>query len=200
MSEKKNILAALIKAQLNIEAPKKDKTNGNFKYKYASLDSIYHACRIPLFNEGLTVMHDIVEESGKLSLVTTLYHVSGESLTNSFPLSVDKATSQGMASARTYACRYAICNLLALPSDEDDDGELASKSKSEAKPTESVITAQQFKMLDGIIVKYPHLIEILKNALKATGVNHIYEIKQKDYNVIFELLKNSVQGDREKEA
>lgn len=145
----KELLSALVKAQLEMPIPEKDKTNNNFKYKYASLDSIYKACREPLAKNGLILTHTIMrDEQNNLTLLTKLQHTSGQKIFNEFPIFLEKVTSQGMGSARTYACRYAIASLLALPSDEDDDGEIAESYKinsyqKKAAPEQSSYTEFQ---------------------------------------------------------
>lgn len=122
MDEKKQILTALVKAQMEISPPEKDGTNPMFKNRYATLDAIYRAIRKPLANNGLALMHTVTEFEGRYMLLTRLYHISGEYIENTFPMFVEKQTSQGLGSARTYACRYSVSSMLALPSDEDDDG------------------------------------------------------------------------------
>jgi len=130
--ENKNLLAALVKAQLSIQPPVKEAT-GAFRNKYATLDAIYSACRKPLAENGLVLTHSVeLDEKDRYFLVTHLYHVSGETMENRFPMIIEKNGNQGIASARTYACRYATCNLLALPGDADDDGE-GSKAAPPAK-------------------------------------------------------------------
>lgn len=138
--DNKNLIAALLKAQLDIRPPTKEGCNPMFKSKYATLDAIYHACRGPLARNGLILSHSVeVDEGGRYFLLTTLLHSSGESLTNKFPMLLEKQTNQGIASANTYACRHATCNLLALPADEDDDGNIASLTHSQQKELEELV-------------------------------------------------------------
>src|SRR5579872_823116 len=138
--ENKNLIQALLKAQREIQPPVKEGVNPMFKNKYATLDAIYHACRIPLADNGLILSHSVeVDEQGRYFLLTTLLHTSGETLTNRFPMLIEKQTNQGIASARTYACRYATCNLLALTGDADDDGNAASLSPAQQRELESII-------------------------------------------------------------
>ena len=156
MEETKNLIAALVKAQGEIKAPVKEGVNPMFKNKYATLDAIYHACRKPLANNGLVLSHSVeVDEGGRYFLITMLYHTSGEKMSNRFPMFIEKQTNQGIASARTYACRYATCNLLALPGDEDDDGN-ASITSTQQKEIEELVgddTALTDRILKGYKVK-----------------------------------------------
>ena len=149
--ERKNIITALIKAQKEIRPPAKSGVNPQFKSKYATLDDVYMACREALAKNGLVLSHSVECEEGRYFLLTTLLHESGESISNKFPMMIEKQTNQGIASARTYACRYATCNLLALPSDEDDDGNAASLTHSQQKEIEQLIGGE--KDLEDRIIK-----------------------------------------------
>jgi hypothetical protein len=133
--EQKQIIAALVKAQLKIKAPVKDGINPVFKNKYATYDAIMQAVRIPLAEEGIAISHNTKMEGGVTVLVTRLLHISGESIESEFPMIIEKPTSQGVASANTYAKRQGVCNLLSLAGDDDDDGNAASiaKDKKEEK-------------------------------------------------------------------
>ena len=130
-SEKtQEIIKAIVKTQLEITPPVKDKVNPRFKTAYSSLDSIYASVRMPLAKNGLTLSLsvELVRETQHV-LRTTIFHVNGESMSNIIPLFIENLNSQGFASALTYARRYAICSLLGLPSDEDDDGEASQPAK-----------------------------------------------------------------------
>jgi hypothetical protein len=138
--KKKKIIQALVKAQKEIKPPVREGSNPMFKSKYATLDAIYHSCRIALANNGLILSHSVEkDESNGYFVITTLYHVSGETLSNRFPMIIEKDTNQGIASARTYACRYGTCSLLALPSDEDDDGNASCLTSEQTKQFESLV-------------------------------------------------------------
>ena len=135
----KELINALVKTQLEIKPPIKDKINPRFKSGYSSLDAIYDACRLPLARNGLTLAHSVGYHENKLTLKTTLYHVSGGMIENFIPLYVENQHSQGFASALTYSRRYAVTSLLGLPSDDDDDGEEATRQASEAMTVKPII-------------------------------------------------------------
>src|SRR5437660_12541350 len=111
-TQNNELLVSLMKAQLEMKPPVKDKVNPRFKTKYASIDSIYEACRLPLAENGMALAHTIELVDGKMFLRTILTHISGGSMANLFPLFIGDQTSQGFASALTYARRYAIASLL----------------------------------------------------------------------------------------
>jgi len=133
--ENKNIIAALVKAQLKIGSIPKNGTNPMYKSKYATLDDILNAVRLTLADEGCIISYSIERNEQGHFAVVRLMHISGEVLESKFPMVLEKQTNQGVASARTYACRYALCNLLALPSGEDDDGNAAEVQTQKKRPS-----------------------------------------------------------------
>lgn len=125
----KQIISALIKAQANIGSAAKDATNPHFKNKYATLESVIEAVKGPLLTEKITIVHTQGPED---TLVTSLYHESGECIQTSSKLILDRQNMQSLGSAQTYAKRYNLTSLLNLPT-EDDDGNGASLD-SKQKP------------------------------------------------------------------
>ena len=119
------LLKSLMKAQTEIKAPFKDKVNPRFKSSYASWDSICNAIKDPLTRNGLQLSHSIEEKEGKMWMVATLFHCSGESISNKMPIALDLSSIQSCGSAWTYGKRYTTCALLLLQADDDDDGEVA---------------------------------------------------------------------------
>ena len=127
------LVASLVKAQAVIQQPKKNATNPHFKNKFADLGACMDAVREPLNSNGLVLTQTTRSEKdaeGSITtfLVTTLHHVSGQSLSTEYPLNPVKHDPQGLGSALTYARRYALCALLGLVADTDDDGEAASRA------------------------------------------------------------------------
>lgn len=127
MQKSENIDAlakALCKAQAEMVPAVKDSDNPFFKSKYADYSSVWKACHKALTNNGLAV-GQLMEPSEKGILLTTIImHESGQWLSGSQPISAIKQDPQGIGSAITYARRYGLAAILALPQ-EDDDGEIA---------------------------------------------------------------------------
>lgn len=149
--ENKEILKALIKVQTEIKPPKKDGVNPRFKNKYCTIDAIYDAIRKPLAESDLFLTHSVEWSDGRAWLRTSLVHTSGENLSNLVPLFIEAQTSQDMGKALTYARRYAICCLLALPGEEDDDGEAVSQlekyNKALQKEEKHPLSDEQMKKI-----------------------------------------------------
>lgn len=157
--EKQTYLECLVQAQLKIKAPKKDKINPRFKTGYCSLDSIYDAIRIPLAEHGFVIRHTVVREGEQHWLETFLHHSSGETLSNRMPILVEQMTSQGFASSLTYSRRYALCSLLGLPTDDDDDGEAAEASQKapiqQKPPISEQIKREQLNAIRSMLKAHP---------------------------------------------
>lgn len=126
-SEVINELAgALSKAQGEMQAAIKDKVNPFFKSSYADLGSVWDAARPVLSKYGLCVMQTTeLQPEGKIVMVTTLAHTSGQWMKSFLPLNPSKNDSQGVGAALTYLRRYSLSAIVGVVCDEDDDGETA---------------------------------------------------------------------------
>lgn len=144
-SEQINELAlALSKAQSQMKAAPKMKTNPFFKSKYADLAAIWDCCREPLGNNGLSVVQMPEDNDKGFMLVTMLMHESGQWISSEYNVPVLKADQQALGSAITYAKRYALSAMIGIVSDEDDDGNAATK-KSNVTSIKSVEYYDQAK-------------------------------------------------------
>lgn len=118
------LAGALAKAQGEIQQAHSDKENPFFKSKYADLASNWDACRAPLSKNGLAVIQTTTENNeGKITVITTLAHSSGEFIKGKLTLKPEKNTPQGIGSAFTYARRYALAAIVGIaPADDDGEG------------------------------------------------------------------------------
>ena len=133
---------ALVKAQAALKAVAKDSTNPHFKNRYASLDAIIDATRPILSTNGLAIVQGasspVSDESGRLvgfAVETMLVHTTGQFITNSAIMPLAKSDPQGAGGALTYGRRYGLSALLALATEEDDDGITASVRPVATTPT-----------------------------------------------------------------
>ena len=133
-SEEINELAtALAKVQSKIEGAKMDGENPFFKAKYATLASVWDACRKPLTDNGLSVVQTCsIGDSEGLILDTTLLHISGQWISGELAVKPTKNDPQGIGSAITYARRYGLAAIVGI-CPEDDDAESATEHKPVAK-------------------------------------------------------------------
>lgn len=111
---------ALANAQGQITGALKDSNNPFFKSKYADLAACWDACRKPLADNGLAVIQSTAEADGRLYVVTTLAHSSGEWLRGWMPVKVKDDGPQAMGSGITYARRYALAAMVGLAQIDDD--------------------------------------------------------------------------------
>lgn len=123
---------ALAKAQGVIRDAEKTRENPHLKTKYATLASVWDACRAALADNGLSVtQHPLLAEPGTVQLYTRLGHQSGEFIASRFSLPCPKPDAQSVGSALTYARRYALAAVVGISPDDatDDDGHDASQGR-----------------------------------------------------------------------
>jgi len=139
MSNEK-LFTALVKAQTEMANPVKDSLNPHLRNKYASLAAVLDACRLPLANNGVVVYQSasIAPDMPNHVIVTSMlvHGESGESISDSLPIPLQKNDAQGIGSAITYGRRYMLLAQLGLaPDDEDDDdGNKASNRVATPQP------------------------------------------------------------------
>lgn len=133
------LCAALVAAQQGLKPIAKDGKNPAFRSRYATLDGIMETVRPALAAHGLAVVQGVTHpetDGGRLvgiMVETRLVHTSGEWLASVVPVPVAKGDAHGLGSALSYGRRYGLSALLALSTDEDDDGNAAAKAPP-AKP------------------------------------------------------------------
>lgn len=131
--------------QAALMMPKQTKDNPFFNSKYAGLSDILEAIKKPLTDNGLAVTQVTEVMAERLILETVLMHTSGEWISCTYPIEPVQKTPQGMGSALTYARRYSLSALLGVASEEDDDGNEASKKPAPkaVKKSEPITTTPQ---------------------------------------------------------
>lgn len=119
------LFSALHKAQGDMRGVAKDSKNPHFRSSYASLENVIDAAKAPLQSAGLAFTQApgaLVD--GAIEVTTMLMHTSGQWLRSTLHVPLQKRDPQGVGSAITYGCRYALMATLGLPP-VDDDGESA---------------------------------------------------------------------------
>ena len=128
----KNIAIALIKAQLEMQTPKKGSTNPFFKNKYADLNDVLSAIVPALNNNGIVLLQPLVNIDGKNFVKTVLMHESGETFESLAEIFCSKPNdAQAYGSGISYARRYSLSSICGIGS-EDDDGQKAVQPKPQA--------------------------------------------------------------------
>lgn len=111
------------------------KSGGTFEYDYADLGDIVEAVQPILAACGLSVSHGLgFTKNGVDFLRTKLLHVSGKKLKSRMRLTLNQQNPQSNGSLLTYYRRYAMCAILNIVSDKDDDGALAQAAYGDESP------------------------------------------------------------------
>lgn len=207
----KDIAAALAKAQAKIKGAEKDADNPFFGSTYATLASVWDACRDAITANGLSVAQGVEGDGELAKVVTRLMHSSGEWIESEISvrpmkMKVDKndpekqITPQSVGSALTYARRYALAAMVGV-APEDDDGNAASQPKGQAdqRPQhdlgtfeDTIIEVRQRKAGNGVIYSIETgehgkletwAVEVATTAkgLKGTGITAIIESEPTKY-------------------
>lgn len=133
---------------------------GNYKFAYATLDTILDHIRAPLSENGLSVTQAIDLAGERPVVRTMLMHSSGEWLESVTPLIGNTNKPQEFGSAVTYARRYALSAMLSLTADDDDDGNVAQgntvedrRDRQGTKPPVASQVSQEIRDLAAGIAK-----------------------------------------------
>ena len=95
------------------------------RYKYATLAQVLSSITGPLGDNGLLVISEPKQEGLLLSMTTTIWHTSGQSISKTLKCKIRDESPQTIGSGMTYLRRYLILAMLNLAPEEDDDGAAA---------------------------------------------------------------------------
>jgi hypothetical protein len=123
--EIKDIAESLALAQSEIEGASKDRINPHFKSSYATLASVWEACRAALTKNGLSVVQGAKADGNLVTVTSMLLHKSGQWFKDQISMRAMNETPQAIGSAITYGRRYALAALVGV-APEDDDGNAGS--------------------------------------------------------------------------
>ena len=139
----KNLAEALIAFQSSV--PTIHENDKSFHGKFANLPGILSTINPALRACGLVVSQVPASVDGKPGLKTTLMHVSGESISDTTPLSIQQGTdhkgkplnvTQEWGKASTYTRRHSLLAVLNLAIGiEDNDADAEPQVKSAPVPT-----------------------------------------------------------------
>lgn len=134
----KNLYAALVAAQGELQTVAKDAKNPYFKSSYATLEAVIDAIR-PVYakHELAIVQFPVGGEDGKYGVETRICHSSGEWMSATAFMKPVKDDPQGAGSTITYLRRYSAQSVAFLAA-ADDDGNDASGNRGEKPETRKV--------------------------------------------------------------
>lgn len=187
------LLPALVAAKQNFQPIRKDSVNPFYRNKYASLASILDAVEPALLDQGLVICQSIQEKS----LVTRLYHVSGQYIESVYCLpgimeiqeAADiQASAQKLGSIVTYARRYALSALLGVVADEDNDCQSTSSQSKFNKPTpvKQIPTTKIKEAREAAGLTQSEVIELMQSEL---GVDHPKALNPEGLELLIGLIK-----------
>ncbi len=160
-----NIATALVKAQKEMQTPKKGSLNPFFKNKYADLNDVLEAIVPALNNNNIVLLQPLVNIDGKNFVKTVLMHESGETFESLAEIFCAKQNdAQAYGSGISYARRYSISSICGIGSEDDD----AQKAVTLPKATnENIAKARAVKAtLEQLKSKYSVTPEQEKEFLK----------------------------------
>lgn len=185
-SEQINELAnALSKAQAEMRGASKDGLNPHRKSKYATLDSIWDACREPLSKNGLSISQLISQEGESVFLTTMLMHASGQWIDSIVPVTNGKAGPQELGASLTYMRRYSLAAIAGVTVGEDDDGEEAQKNHI-PQVTEETLSKEEAKEISDLLGED---LDLYNKILAGYKVQKLTEIPSKNFQLIMRNIK-----------
>lgn len=179
-----DLAAALAKAQAEIQPAVKDSSNPFFKSKYADLSSVWNSCREPLSKNGLSVLQTMDTVEGKLMLVTTLAHSSGQWVKSSLPVCPVKNDPQSLGAAITYMRRYGLSSMVGVIADEDDDGNKASGNVHSVQSKNTSISKREAQELGTLLDSVPSYKDHIQKRLRDLQFESLDAITPEMYNSI----------------
>lgn len=148
---------AMAKAQAEMGAASKDKTNPHYNKSYADFESVRQACIGPLTKHGLSIVQPTAYEGNTVYVTTMILHQSGEYLESTLAVPVSKADAQGIGSAMTYGRRYGLMAMTGIaPADDDGNAAVggeapARTAKPPAKPKAPAVPLADDEDIDEIL-------------------------------------------------
>lgn len=190
------LAAALAKAQGEYP-PIYANRKGLHNSKYADLDGLMLPLRPILSKNGLSFLQELQEkEDGKIFIVSTLQHSSGQWRESSVGIKATKNDIHGIGSGITYMCRYAAKAMLnitvAEDTDDDDGARIVSQGyQQSSNGNDERIGQEMAGFLEQELEGFP---DLKKTILEKTGISSLaYLPKAKYQSTIDWIRKNTRQ-------
>ena len=207
------MIKALVKAQSEIKAVKKDRENPIAHSTYATLDAILEEVLPALNSNDLFMTQEPVsfeDEKGlNLGVRTTIWHSSGEHMEyEPFYMPIEANARMNLAqqagSVITYAKRYAVSAIFGISTDEDKDG--VQPSKEYNKEADKPLTEESAKEMKLTFGKHKGLTLEAVRKTDSDYLNWLYKGDKTDPNIkkaiklISEAEKRRLDAEMKKEA
>ena len=161
--------------------------------KFADLANVLSTVTPPLHANGLAITQTFDDQS----LVTTLHHTSGETISSSCQLMIcdGRNQTQEWGKAVTYQRRYAICSILGIVADMDTDAESEpQEEKKVSRPARKAEpAAAETKPSDPMNDKEKDLLHDVIKELKADHKQELIKRFRNEFNYPDGLVKDKIQ-------
>jgi hypothetical protein len=121
-----------------------NKDGRTVRYVYAPMDAIVEQIKKPLAANGLSYTFTVENTQELITATAKVTHKLGHSETSSFNIPVDKdgymTIPQKVASALTFAKRYALCDALGISTGDEDTDATDVNKEPDAKSIKAKIT------------------------------------------------------------
>ncbi len=164
---------ALVSVQAELQNPKR--TTDAYKYKYAKLEEVINITKIPLTDNGLSIIQAPSAKDCEVYVTTRIQHTSGEYMESTLTMYLPEKSqnmSQEVGKCITYARRYSLAGMLNIEQ-EDDDVNSATQSKPKALPVKKSTKKQQEQQ--DILQEYVNKIRSLVSADDVAGTRELID-------------------------
>jgi hypothetical protein len=190
------IAPALVKAQALIEDAVKDSSNPAFRSKYADLSAVLAVIRKPMADNDLCVLQSPNRADGGVEVETRILHKSGEWISQSCFIPINKWDAHGTGSGITYGRRYGLMAIFCIGT-EDDDGNTAVQSGPSAPVKKAAPKVSVEKVLDSGKAAAANGTDALRSWYKGLPNDERGAIDADALNVLKELANKAIQKDAE---
>jgi hypothetical protein len=132
-----NIWEAVLNVQQSMGMVAKGAVNPHFRSKYADLPDIW-AALAPLLGQNKLIVHTYFDarETGQpdIFVAEIIFTPTGDKMTSTSTVMLDKNTAQALGSYTTYMRRYSICMMFGIVTDDDDGNAASAPPKHVAAP------------------------------------------------------------------
>lgn len=197
MSDHKSLAEAL--AAFQGEAPKLHKGEtaqaGSYSYKYVDLADIVAVIQPLMKEHGLSwSTFPCIGSDGRPALRYALRHTSGDMESDTMPLMLAKADAQGLGSAISYGRRYALCAVLNLVADADDDGAAATAAARQPRRQASQLPAGMVNQLRQAYVETGWDVPTLHKRLEQFGANGVEDLNADQARELLTIMSNEIDA------
>jgi hypothetical protein len=179
------------------------RTNRRTKYNYADLEQIISTVKDLLEKHGFSYTIKTQQSEYSVTAICHANHVDGHSETTSFAIPIEKEAymnnAQKVASALTYAKRYAFSNAFGiLTADDDDDARAVEDNPgNKNKPTQNKTKSKPKKSRDDMI-KYAHIKQTELSKLNSVFDEEWFtakklKITENEYSSLKDMTETQIQ-------